>query len=193
VKISKTAVLPLAALLVVGAAGAVLATSSGPAGQDVTTVQPAAESPSPSLAPGWNKTIEDTALADVLDDLVAKGTITAAQKTAILDALVAEKQARRAERQAQREQMRTFLADGVITQEEFDQLPADSPLRQAAGLMDDGKITLDELSGLGRGFMGGRGGMHGFGGHGFGKGFGPGGTWGTPDATPAPDAQGSSS
>lgn len=187
-KISTTVVLPLAALLVVGAAGVVLATSSTPATPDAGGVAPAVESPSPSLAPGWNKSIEDTALADVLDDLVAKGTITADQKTAILDALVAEKEARRAARQANREQMQQFLADGVITQEEFNQLPEDSPLRQATGLMDDGQITLDELRGLGRGLMGGHGGMRGLG-----KGFGHGPMWGAPDASPSPDANGSSS
>jgi polyhydroxyalkanoate synthesis regulator phasin len=182
VKLQKTLVLPLAALLVVGAAGAVLAVSTDPSSGDAGAVVPAVESPSPSAAPGWGKSIEDTALADVLDDLVSKGTITAAQKTAILDALVAEKEARRAERQAHREQMRTFLADGVITQQEFDQLPEDSPLRQAAGLMDDGQITTDELRSLGRGF--GKGG-----GHGFGRG---GGMWGAPPAE-APASPSSSS
>ena len=62
-------------------------------------------------------------LEDVLTGLVADGTITASQKPAILDGLTAERAARKAERQAEREQLRSFLADGVITQEEIDQLP----------------------------------------------------------------------
>jgi polyhydroxyalkanoate synthesis regulator phasin len=174
VKLQKTLVLPLTALLLIGAAGAVLATSRGPSSVDDGAVVPAVESPSPSAAPGMGKSIEDTALADVLDDLVSKGTITAAQKTAILDALVAEKEARRTERQAERQQLKDFLADGAITQDELDKLPEDSPLRQLSNLMDDGKITTDELRGLGRGF--GKGG-----GHWFGRGFGHGGgMWGEP-------------
>jgi polyhydroxyalkanoate synthesis regulator phasin len=174
VKLQKTLVLPLAALLVVGAAGAVLAASTGPSAGDAAAVAPAVESPSPSAAPGWGKSIEDTALSEVLNDLVSKGTITAAQKTAILDGLVAEKEARRAEKQAVRQQLQDFLADGQITQDELDKLPEDSPLRQATGLMDDGKITTDELRALKRGF--------GKGGHGFGKGGHGGGMWGAPPA-----------
>ncbi len=65
------------------------------------------------------------------------------------------------------EQLRTFLEDGVISQQEFDQLPEDSRLRQLTTLMDDGQITSDEL----RGLFGGRGGH---GGHGFRGGFGGG-------------------
>ena len=74
-----------------------------------------------------------------------------------------------------------FLADGVITQQEFNQLPADSPLRKLTTLMDDGKITSDELRELGRGLFLGNG--HGRGnafGHFF-KGDKP-----NPDATPTP-------
>ena len=119
--------------------------------------------------------MKDTALDKVLDDLVTKGTITAAQKTAILDALAAERATRQAERKAAqaerkalREKVKGFLSDGVITKAELDQLPADHPLRQLTSLMDDGKITLDELQSLGRGFMkdlgGGRGKGHGMGG-----------------------------
>jgi hypothetical protein len=88
----------------------------------------------------------------VLDDLVAKGTITESQKQAILDGITAERTARQQERQAQRQQLKDFIADGQITQDELDQLPADSPLRQLTGVMDDGKITTDELRQLGRGF-----------------------------------------
>jgi len=180
VKLNTTLVLPLAALLVVGAAGAVLATSGGTTGGDTGTVVPAAESASPDASAGTTtKPDRDGVLTDVLEDLVTKGTITESQKTAILDALTAEREARRAERQARMEQLRDILSDGVITQDEFNSLPEDSRLRQVDGIDDllaDGRITTDELRSLGRGLgFGGRGG-HGFGGHGF---FG-----GTDDITP---------
>jgi polyhydroxyalkanoate synthesis regulator phasin len=179
-----TLVLPLAGLLVVAGAGAVLATSGDAGPGSNTIVIPAAESPSPDASSGATTTSDkprDTALTDVLDDLVANGTITESQKTAILDGLTAERTARREAAQAQRQQLKDFLADGQITQEELDQLPDDSPLRQLTGVMDDGKITTDELRGLGRGF--GFGGGHGHG-HGLGKLFPKDGA--APDATPAP-------
>jgi hypothetical protein len=180
----KTLVLPLAGALLVGAAGAVAAASSDPAaGGSGTTVVPAAD---PSASPATDATDpttrpagpwlrEDGILDDVLDGLVADGTLTADQQQAILDALVAERDARIARAQQHREQLRTFLEDGVIAQEEFDQLPEDSRLRDLAGIMDDGQITTDELRGLGGfGGFGGRG--HGFG-RGFGPGMGPGPMW----------------
>ena len=182
-KLNTTLVLPLAALLVVGAAGAVLATSGGATGGDTDTVLPAAESASPDASAGTTvKPLRDTVLTDVLDDLVGKGTITESQKTAILDALTAEREARRADRLERMQQLKAILEDGEITQAELDQLPEDSRLRQLDNLdelMADGKITTDELRSLGRGLGRGLGlgrGWHGFGGHGF---FG-----GPDDATP---------
>ncbi len=173
-----TLVLPLAGLLVVAGAGAVLATGApAPAATD-TTVVPAAESPSASPATDTKTTPKDTALTDVLDDLVAKGTINESQKQAILDGLTAERTARREARQATREQLRTFLEDGVITQEEFDQLPEDSRFRQLEDLLGNGGITTDELKALGRGFGMGRGG------HGHGWNVAPDGT--SPDAPASP-------
>ena len=81
---------------------------------------------------------------------------------------------------AQAEKVKGFLADGEITQAELDQLPADSPLRQLTNLMDDGKITTDELRSIGRGSVrGGRG-------HGFGRGFGHDGDGNKSDASPSP-------
>jgi hypothetical protein len=182
VKLNRTSVvLPLAGLLVIGGAGAVFATSGGaPSGTD--TVVPAAESPSPSAATTApaRDIQKDTALEDTLTKLVADGTITETQKTAILDGVAAERTARQAARKAEREQLRSFLADGVITQAEIDQLPADSYLRTLTTLLDDGQITTEELQGLGRGFgFGGRG-------HGFGKMFRGDGMG--PDAIPAPSA-----
>ena len=160
-KLSKTTlVLPIAGVLLIGAAGAVAAATTGAPGSDTSVVAAPSASPSapPDMRPLGGR--EDTLLGDVLDDLVTQGTITDAQKTAITDALTDARQARRDELRANADQLRTFLEDGVITQEEFDQLPADSRLRQIAGIMDDGQITSDELRGLFRGF-GGRGG-HGF-------------------------------
>lgn len=171
--ISKTLVVPLAGLLLVGVAGAALATSgTAPAG-DTGAVIPAAETATPAPpAETAVKPEKDGAITDVLDELVAKGTITAAQKTAIMDALTAERAERQAERkalQAERKalalKVKGFLSDGTITKSELDQLPADHPLRQLTTLMDDGQITLDELKsmgrGFGKGFGGGRGWMHG--------------------------------
>jgi len=191
VKLNKaTLIVPLAGLLVIAGAGAVLASPAAPSGPQPGIVKPAAASPTPapSAATFPRMDIEDTALADALDGLVTKGTINAGQKTAILDAVKAERTTRHAQRQADRAQIQAFLADGQITQDELAKLPADSPLRQLTGVMDDGKITLDELRGIGRGIHGGmmggkgmgggRGGM--MGGHGWGNGAAP-----SPAASPA--------
>ena len=173
-KHSNTLVIPLAGLLLVGVAGAALATSgTAPAG-DTGAVIPAAETATPAPPAGTTvRPDKDGAISDVLDKLVAKGTITTAQKTAILDALEAERTARQAERKAERDALKAdrdklkgFLSDGVITKAELDQLSAANPLRQLTTLMEDGKITLDELKSVGRGFGkgfgmgGGRGWMH---------------------------------
>jgi len=181
VKRSKsTLVIPLVGvLLLVGAAGVLAASSTTPASDPIVV---AAESASPSASPSTRtKAVPDNALLEqVLDDLVTKGTITDSQKTAITDGLAAARQARLDTAKANAEQLRTFLEDGVITQEEFDQLPADSRLRQIAAIMDDGQITSDELRGLLRGRLDGRG-AHPFRG------------WGTDKSEAAPSASPSSS
>ena len=179
---------PLAIVLLVGAAGAVMATSGGPAAPEAQP--PAAASPTPTPSPGTTvKPLKtDTVLSDVLDDLVTKGTITAAQKTAILDAVTAsERPARRLARRPARpprsrrrriaSSSRASSRTASSPQEEFDKLPADSSLRKLTGLMDDGKITTDELKTLGRGLMNGKGNGHGW----FWKGK-------APNASPAPSA-----
>jgi hypothetical protein len=182
-------ILPLAGLLVIAGAGAVLATADGAPAS--TAVEPAAESPTPDPSASGAPASErlDTALVDALDGLVTDGTITADQKTKILDAVAAERTARREQRQADRQVLKDALADGAITQDELDKLSADNPLRTATDLMADGKITPDELRVLGRGFRdGGRG-------HGGGFRNGPGNGWDeaapdgtTPGATSAPSA-----
>jgi hypothetical protein len=179
-------VLPLAGLLLVGAAGAVIATT-GDAPARAATVVPAAVSPTPSPSTGPGKAHAGTALADALDSLVADGTITSGQKAKILDAVAAERQSRldawkalagqrkadrqvlKADRQvlkADRQVLKDALADGQITQDELDKLSADNPLRKATDLMSDGKITKDELKGLWPGMSGksnkARGGGHGW-------------------------------
>ncbi len=181
--------IPLAIVLLVGAAGAVMATTSSPAAPEAQA--PAAPTATPTAEPTRKPFKTDTVLTDALDALVAKGTITAAQKTAILEAVAAEQTARQEARKAAMEkakadwrQTKDFLADGVITKEEFNKLPADSYLRKLTGVMDDGMITTDELKALGRGgffFGGDKGRGHGFGGGWFGKDK-------TPDASPTPTA-----
>lgn len=175
---SRIAILPVAGLLLVGAAGAVLATSGAPGAADATT--PAVDaSASPSTTEA-TKRPGDGILEDVLADLVTRGTITQTQSDAITGALDAKRTELRAERQAFRELWSTILEDGQITEGEIAQLPEDSPLRNIDTLLDDGVITQDELRGLG-GF--GRGGF-GQGGPGRGHGGFGGGMWGAPDAAP---------
>jgi polyhydroxyalkanoate synthesis regulator phasin len=192
VKLSKTLVIPVAGLLMVLGAGAVLASTSSSPAANGTTVAPAAESPSasPAASPKVRplKAAQDQTLTTVLDDLVAKGTITAAQEKAIQDGLTAERAKQQAERKAkmdalraQAQQLKDFMSDGQLTQDELNKLPADSPFRKLTTLMADGKITTDELKSIGRGFGG-------FGG--FGRGFGHfgHGDKGNDKASPAPSA-----
>ena len=192
-KLSKTLVLPVAGLLVVIGAGAVLASTSTPGTDTIGTVAPAAATPSPTPTPSAKPRAQDTVLSDVLDGLVSKGTITAAQKTAILNALQAQRDQIAADRKAaadalraERQQVKDFLSDGQITQDELDQLPADSPLRTLTNLMADGKITTDELRALGGGLLKDFG--LGFGGHGMRPRMFGGGQFGWPNASPSPSA-----
>ena len=47
------------------------------------------------------------------------------------------------------QQIQGFLSDGVITQDEVDQLPADSPFRQVFdSIAKNGQVTLDQLQQL---------------------------------------------
>jgi hypothetical protein len=148
VKLTKAIVLPVAtaALVVLGAGAVLAATAPGsPAGTGV--VAPAAASAAP--APAASSAPVAPYLRSVLDGLVAKGTITSGQEQAIIDAWVA----RRGELQAERQQLRTFLVDGVLTADELAQLPADSPLQQLKPLMANGQITVDQLRQIGRGIL----------------------------------------
>jgi len=101
-------------------------------------------------------------LAQVLADLVANGTLTQAQSDAVTTGLQDAAEAKRAEMQARMELIQGFVEDGVITQDEIDQLPADDPLRVAFdSIANDGQITLDQLRGLGPGIGHGGPMMHG--------------------------------
>jgi polyhydroxyalkanoate synthesis regulator phasin len=107
-------------------------------------------------------------LQAVLADLVEDGVINQGQSDAIVEAvdarhveLRAEMEARREEMQRLRQQIATFLEDGVITADEIAQLPEDHPLRNLDSYLEDGQLTLEELRQLG-----GWGGRGGFGGHG---------------------------
>ncbi len=91
-----------------------------------------------------------TFLGGVLDDLVGEGTLTEDQAQAVLNAVEAEMEAVRAERQALREMVKTFLEDGVITEEEAAQLPEDHFLlsERFDEAWDDGQLTVEEIRSL---------------------------------------------
>jgi hypothetical protein len=148
VKLTKAIVLPIAsAALVVLGTGAVLAATAPSSPSTTGAIVPAAASSSP--APAASSKPVAPYLTSVLDGLVAKGTITATQEQAIVDAWVAK----RGELKAERQQLRTFLSDGVLTAAELAQLPADSPLQALKPLMTNGQITVDQLRQLGRGIL----------------------------------------
>lgn len=136
--------LPLAGLLLVGGATAVLAGSG--AGEAV--VRTAANA----------TTGAGTLLTDVLAGLVEDGTIDQSQADAITNAVEQRRTELRQQAQALREQFRTFLEDGVLSAEELAQLPEDNPLRNLDQFLEDGQLTTDELRQLrGFGFGPGRG------------------------------------
>ncbi|MEP7378628.1 MAG: hypothetical protein ABI725_03600 [Chloroflexota bacterium] len=191
--------LPIAGFLLI--AGATVAVAS-PSLLDAAKGTIVAADPSP--APGTTTTDAypghpgQEVLTKVLADLVTKGTITQAQSDAITQGLTDEIAQQQAAMQARRTLIEGMVADGVITQDEINQLPADDPLRVAFdSIANDGQISLDQLRGLG-----GPGFRPGFGpgfGHGFGMGqdgpggrmHGPGPWWGpddgsNPSASPSP-------
>lgn len=166
--------LPVAGFLLI--AGAAVATAApGVVSRVQGIVTAAAASPDPSTAPGVVMNDKNGLLNEVLADLVTKGTITQAQADAITAALQTKIEDKRAELDAVRQQWQTFIADGVITQAEIDQLPADNPLRLAFdSIAQNGQVSLDQLRLLhpfGRGP----------GGFGFGPGHHGGFDWGGPD------------
>jgi len=103
-------------------------------------------------------------LEQVLADLVAAGTITQDQSDAITDALAAEVQAQRAAIEAEMQLWQGFIEDGVITQDEVNQLPEDSPFREVFNsIAQDGQVDVDQLREFGPGLRHGGGPGHGHG------------------------------
>jgi len=182
--------LPLAGFLLI--AGAAVATAApSVVGRLQGVITQAAASPDPSANPGTAPVLradKDGLLSEVLTDLVANNTITQAQADAITRALTDKMDAKRAEMDALRQQWESFVADGVITQDEIDQLPADSPFRGVwDSIAQDGQVTLDQLRQFGP--LGGHGPGHGPGGFGFrfhGEFGQPDDSEQVPDATPTP-------
>jgi hypothetical protein len=178
--------LPVAGFLMI--AGAAVAAAAPGLAQDaahaVGVFADASPSPgtSPSTATGTQQTGPQGLFQQVLADLVSQGVINQNQSDAItqalqnkVDQLKTQAQQQRQELQQERQQIQTFLQDGVITQDEIDQLPADSPLRQVFdSIAKNGQVTLQQLQQLpGFGFGFDRGWSPGFGpGH-----FGPGQHW----------------
>jgi hypothetical protein len=150
-------------------------------------------------------------ISEVLADLVGQDVITQNQSDAITTALDERVEQERADRKAQRdemkalaEQLRGFIEDDVIIADEVAQLPDGELKTTLEGLLVDGQITRQQLRdaradlrGLGRLFGPGRG--HGWGDGGPGKGWGDGGPgkgWGPggrPDHPVAPDSTDESS
>jgi polyhydroxyalkanoate synthesis regulator phasin len=97
------------------------------------------------------------AFREVLDELVAAGTITQDQADAIEEAMVAKHEELRESGEGFRHhrrgrggsELRGLLEDDVITADELAELPDDHPLNDpdgpAADYLDDGQLTTDEL------------------------------------------------
>lgn len=98
-------------------------------------------------------------LGEVLDDLVADGTITQDQADAIVAATEEKAEELREEHRELRERLSAILEDGVITEAEVSELPDDHWLFGDAfdEAWEDGQLTTEELRELrphrwGRGF-----------------------------------------
>ena len=188
--------LPIAGFLLV--AGAAVATAA-PTVLEAAKGVVAAASPAPSTDPSTGTTTSgphlgfaDDLLQSVLSNLVTKGTITQAQSDAITQGLQDEITQRQADAQARRTLIEGFIADGVITQDEINKLPADDPLRVAFdSIANNGQITLDQLRNLGP--LGGPGGRGDHGGGFFVWGSGHPDNDGDDPANPAPSASPSAS
>lgn len=100
-----------------------------------------------------------TPYQDVLDDLVADGTLTQAQADAVKEALKEkfeeleplreERRDRIRDRIRKRHHIRHLLDDGVISADEIAELPDDHPFKDPDGpladALADGEITREEL------------------------------------------------
>ena len=168
--------LPLAGfLLITGATIAAAAPTVTP-----TANAALADTVSPTPAAAAMGGAHDGLLTQVLTDLVGRNVISQDQSDAITKALQDKAAALQTQAEQRRALLQGFVQDGVITQAEIDQLPADDPLRKAFdSIAQNGQINVDQLRRLGPGF-----------GHGRGHGFGPGmrGPWSqTPTNNSNPD------
>ncbi len=86
-------------------------------------------------------------LGEVLDDLVNDDTITSDQADAILEAVEVKATQLREEREALREEIQGYLADGVLTSDEAANLPEDHWLLSDAldEAWEDGELTIQEI------------------------------------------------
>jgi hypothetical protein len=219
--------LPIAGFLLIAGAAIAVAAAAPSATPSQAAFDASSPAPSAVASPGTNSNGGQPGTNDwlghmpgagpgadllnqVLGDLVKAGTITQAQSDAITKALqqaVTDKQTQaqqqRQELQQEWTQIQGFLQDGTITQDEVNQLPADSPFRQAFNsIAQDGKVTAQQLQQLMRGFGMGPGMMPG---HRFGPGpmmpgpwgpgapFNNGGNGPNPQSSPSPSTTGTSS
>ena len=138
-------------VLVAGAFTATMLSSDPAAAQDAASADP---STADVVGP------REEVLDEVLEGLVADGTLSQAQADAVEERLVAAHEELAAERRAMREArrdvrdlIRGFLEDDVITRDELAQLPDDHPFNDPDGplgeALEDGQITRDELRGVG--------------------------------------------
>lgn len=93
---------------------------------------------------------QNAILEEVLEDLVASGTIEQEQADAITEALVVKAESIRAQRQEVRDLIRGSLEDGVMTEDELAQLPDDHPFNDPDGsfaeALQDGELTRAEIA-----------------------------------------------
>ena len=124
-------VIPVAAVLVLGAATAVMARGAHRG------------------SPGVARAEAGGLLEGVLADLVADGTITEEQSGAITTALAEKRSQALEEAKAALDQLKAFWEDDVLTSDEISQLPiadrvsgGEGPFAEA---LEDGQITKEEL------------------------------------------------
>ncbi len=86
-------------------------------------------------------------LTGVLEGLVEENTISQDDADAVLNAVEEKVEELRAEREATRELIKSFLEDDVITQDEASQLPDDHPIfsERFDEAWEDGELTLEEV------------------------------------------------
>lgn len=124
-------IIPVAAVLVLGVATAVMARGTHRG------------------SPGVARTEGTSLLEGVLADLVAEGTITEVQADAITTALAEKRSQALEEAKAALDQLKAFWEDDVLTSDEISQLPfadritdENGPLADA---LEDGEITREEF------------------------------------------------